>query len=69
MTVGELKELIANLPDNTSVIIPTYDHAYRSCNADVSTALFEDGEWCQDFGEEYTPDSEYGQRLQVVIMN
>lgn len=48
MRVRELKALIANLPDETRVLVPGDDHSYRArIDADIADVVYkeEDGYW------------------------
>lgn len=72
MTVGELKELLADQPDELPILIPGSDHSYYEATARVGTALLEDasrGQWTEDYGEETTPEATYGTRLAVLIVS
>jgi hypothetical protein len=69
MSVKQLKELIATAPDNMPVLIPGSDHSYRSCRAEITTALNPCwGTWNEDFGEDSTPEKEYGKRRDVLVI-
>lgn len=70
MNVGQLKKLIADLPDDVKVVVPFEDHNYREPRAEVTTALHHrrDG-WTEDHGEEYTPERQYGKRQKVVLVS
>lgn len=71
-TVKQLKELIANLPDDAQVLVPGEDHSYRATRVEATTALREGsgryGGWTEDHGEELTPEADYGKRMQVVVV-
>jgi len=70
MNIKTLKALIANLPDATPVLMAGSDHSYRMADAEVTTALEEDdNEFTEDYGEETTPEKEYGKRTQVVVVS
>jgi hypothetical protein len=72
MNVAQLKKLLAEAPDNALIVIPGSDHSYRLATPEVTTALH-DGETGQhmtmteDFGEEITPESQCGHRINVVL--
>ncbi len=69
MNVRQLKELIANAPDTMPVLITGNDHSYRIGNAVLTTALKEShATWTEDFGEEQTPEKEYGKRTDVLVL-
>ena len=69
MTAKELREILATVPDDTPILMPAPDHSYGETSAEVGTALLDEGVWTEDYGEETTPESEYGKRLQVIIIN
>ena len=70
MTVGHLRKLIEKLPDETRVLQPASDHSYGPVIGEVGTALLdpESRTWTEDFGEDMTPESEYGKRFDVLIL-
>ena len=43
MTIGELKKLIKNKPDNVLIVVPAEDHSYRYAYAAFEQVRFEDG--------------------------
>jgi hypothetical protein len=71
LTVKKLKNIIANLPDNTDVLIPGSDHNYLSTHVRVTTALYAKNkkEIIEDYGEELTPEKQYGNRKIVLVIN
>lgn len=70
MNVKELKAIIENLPDEALVLTPGSDHSYKKVDAEATTALQESrNEWTEDYGEDTTPEKEYGKRIQVVIIS
>ena len=71
LTVGDLRRLIAELPDHVPVVVPCNDHGYRVPKAAVGNALFDalSKKWTEDYGEASTPEAEYGKRIQVLIIN
>ena len=68
MNVGKLKQLIENVPDNVSVLIPGNNHDYYSAYGELTTALKSDREWTEDYGEEKTPESEWGTCTLVLVI-
>lgn len=69
MTVGQLKKLLAELPDNTPVLVPAPDHSYRDrVSAGAITALYAVEGWSEDHGEDVTPEAEYGKRYTVFVV-
>jgi hypothetical protein len=68
-TVGDLKKLLADVPDNTPVIGHMSDHTYFPAQLVFATALYEGhGSWCQDYGQKCTPEPAYGKRMSVLIV-
>lgn len=51
LTVGELRKLIENKPENALVLVPADDHSYRHAHASFEPVRFEDGG--SHFSEEY----------------
>lgn len=69
MNVKQLKELIADLPDDIKIVVPCRDHSYRNVSGEVSTALYSrPAGWTEDHGEEATPEESFGKRVQVVVI-
>ena len=71
MTVGDLKKLLADVPDGAALLCPASDHEYQTASVDVTTALH-DAEhccWSEDHGEDVTPEADYGKRLPVVVVS
>lgn len=69
VTVGDLRRLLENVPDDVPVLTPGPDHSYFGASARLSSALLEEGgTWTEDYGEETTPEKVYGKRLQAIII-
>jgi hypothetical protein len=69
MTVGDLKKLIQDVPDNVPILVPGEDHSLREVDPQVGTALKESRySWTEDFGEEYTPEATCGKRTVALII-
>ncbi len=70
MNVGELREMLAGLSDDATVLVPGSDHSYEEADASFTTALYDRKEkyWCEDYGEETTPEKEYGKRKEVLVI-
>lgn len=67
--VAKLRELIDEIDDGALLVVPSFDHSYRSPLIYNGTALLEEnGNLTEDFGEEMTPESEYGKRIKVLII-
>lgn len=70
MTVKELSEIIANMPGDAKVLVPSSDHSYRDADGMVTTALYlRRRGWTEDYGEEHTPEAEYGKRMTVLVID
>lgn len=70
MNIKELKAIIAGLPDETPIVSPGSDHSYRPASAEATTALLERrNQWTEDYGEDTTPEKEYGKRMRVVVVS
>ena len=67
---GDLKKILADVPDNTPVIGHMYDHTYSPAQLVFATALYEGNlSWGQDGGEGSTPEGpHYGKRMPVLIV-
>ena len=69
MNVKQLKALLKKVPDDVLVLVPGEDHSYRKADANVTTALLEEGgTWTEDYGEDTTPEAEYGKRKKVLVV-
>ena len=70
MNVGELKKIIADLPDDIPVLVPSADHSYLDVEIEVSTAIHSSSgfpEWSKDYGEE--TKRIFDKRENVVIIH
>lgn len=69
MNAGDLKKLLADVPDDTPVIGRENDHTYYPVWITLATALREGpGQWGEDFGEDLTPEDKFGERVPVLIV-
>ena len=69
MKVRDLKKLLENAPDDAPVMVPAYDHSYREAHCQMTTGLMEGcNQWTEDYGEETTPEAEYGKRLPILLV-
>lgn len=64
-TVGKLRELIANLPDDTPLLKPALDHSYQTADAEVGIALYDDE--CATWSE-HEADYESGCQVTALIV-
>ncbi len=69
MKVRDLKKLLETAPDDAVVVVSSHDHSYREARCDLTTGL-KDGHnrWTEDYGEEDTPQSEYGRGLPILLV-
>lgn len=66
LTVGQLRTLLENVADNTPVLIPSSDHSYRRCVAEVGEAGVDGNQFYEWFGPEHAgPDEKPTQALIV----
>ena len=56
------------MPDDVEIVVSAQNHEYRKATAQIGYGLFDAGTITEDFGEEETPESEYGERKQVIII-
>lgn len=70
LTVGKLKKLIEDVPDNVPIVQQGMDHTYEPVVIKFMTALFdcEDRTINEDFGEDITPQSKFGKRKEVIVI-
>lgn len=68
ITIAKLREIIADAPETAFLVVPSHDHSYRPASVEVGTALFHPQCISEDFGEDQTPEEEYGKRLPVLIV-
>lgn len=68
LKVSALKALLATAPADAIIVIPSMDHVYKTATAEVTTALHDGEDFSEDFGEDLTPESHYGKRVNVVLI-
>lgn len=68
LKVADLRVLLTTAPEDALVIIPSGQHEYKPATAEVTTALYDGQCFSEDFGEYVTPQSEYGKRINVVLI-
>lgn len=71
MKVKDLKALLEKAPDDAEILVPARDHSYRHATVELTTALFDRLGYviAEDYGEESTPEKEYGKRRPVIVVN
>lgn len=70
MKVKDLKAMLANVPDDVDVVVPSFDHSYISAYAYETTALINKRKkYTEDFGEDVTPEKEWGERVPVILIS
>ena len=70
LTVGKLRKLIKNVPDDVLVVQQSIDHTYDTVNLKFITALFDSNENTinEDYGEDITPQPKFGKRKEVILI-
>lgn len=69
MKVRDLKKLLETAPDDAPVMVPEQDHGYREAHCQLTTGLMAGrNQWTEDYGEETTPEAEYGKRLPILLV-
>lgn len=66
--VGQLRQAIEGLPDQTPLLQRTSMSTLSDAIARVVSARWLRGTWTEDYGEELTPSQRYGEPRQVVII-
>lgn len=67
INVKELRALIADLPDNTPVLVTASDHSYRRTSACVTTAIYDrNAGWMEDW--EGVDDEEEGPVKRATVL-
>lgn len=66
MTVKDLKAILEQADDNALIVIEGDDHSYRKADADITTALKENGQLFEDYGDEYAEPG--AKRVSVVVI-
>ncbi len=69
LTVAKLREMLTELPDLALVVISNHDHGYREAFAEVTTMMVDGRDMIEDHGEEYTPEGEYGKRVNCLVVS
>ena len=57
-TVGQIRKLIADMPDDAPILRPGPDHSYYECAAWDGTAGYADGSYGEWWSVEDNPDEE-----------
>lgn len=70
VTARDLKNFLAgtDIPDDAILVVSSDEHSYRKVKPELSTA-FDDGSdrLDEDFGEDTTPEAEYGKRVNIIL--
>lgn len=69
LTKEKLLQQIKDLPEQTPIILSSTDHSYVSPDIQIYTALFNNTEIIEDYGEDLTPESSYGIRKTAIIIS
>lgn len=70
MTVGQLKKLLADVPDDTPVLGPSSDHSYRPVVARIDSGMLDKKwGWSEDFRDLNPPEMEQTSvRKRIVVI-
>jgi hypothetical protein len=68
MNLGDFRKQTANLPDDTPLLVSGPDHSYEDVKATSTTALLHKKDWSEDYGEDMSPEKEFGKRKPVIII-
>lgn len=68
MTLGQFLKRYQNHDPNTVLVTPGSDHSYEEACISATTALWDHGAWTEDYGEDQTPEAEYGERRNVIVI-
>ncbi len=68
ITVREALRRLQKMNPDAVFVIEGSDHSYRLADMQETTALRDEetGTFTQDFGEQDTPEAEYGKRVPIV---
>lgn len=69
MNVGKKKTLMSGLEDDVDIARQRRRPLLPRDIGQVTTALLSGHNWTEDHGEELTPEAEYGERRQVVVIS
>lgn len=62
-TVGKLRKLIADLPDDAPVVVPGHDHSFYEPQSYLRTIVIEEGETLTE-----DHDSVPGERVKALVV-
>lgn len=70
ITKRELLKILSKVPDDAVVVVPSEDHSYRLAEVSRDTALYDrkSRTFSEDFGEDVTPEADYGTRVPVLVV-
>ena len=61
--------LLENVPDESVVLVPNFDHGYNVAGVQQTTVLHGGrATYTEDHGEALTPEAEYGKRVNAVVV-
>lgn len=71
MNVKQLREIIQDMSDDVQLVGTSSDHSYRLVEVFPATALFNSSSrnWTEDYGEDSTPEADYGKRMNVLVIS
>jgi hypothetical protein len=70
MNAKQLKDVLENVPDDVTVVVPSNDHGYREVWAAIVTTAMKSKEgWlCEDYGALNGPESAQDKRIAVLVI-
>lgn len=72
MNVKELKDLLDKIenPERVLILCPGHDHTLYPVSPDIRSVLKESTHsYTIDYGEEITPEKEYGKRMSALVFS
>ena len=66
MTVGQLKKLIADLPEDMQIVTPGYDHSYVRAHASTCDAECHAGDFYEYYNDANMVDGSFKVKVLVV---
>ena len=69
MKAKDILAMLTNADPEAVLLLSVSDHGYREVSITITTALKERrGTWCEDHGEEMTPEAQYGKRVAALVV-
>lgn len=67
MTVKQLKEQLIGIPDEAILVVDSFDHSYRTCTVDSTTAIVHEDD-PENFGQDFDMELEEGEKIVRVLL-